>query len=227
MMWRVKNNKGFTLVELIVVMSITGILLALIYGGYSSTRKGQYVQYMANLTQTNIRSSFIDIISTKVETAGNCNGLSPVIKVVAIKLGSSSTPITEVPICNDNSGVLQDPTTNIETIDPSESLNFQENLSMDFCTPYATNYSCTNPTKTGYLYLIFTSPYGKYYSYYSGSDQITDLWTYQISNWQHNADMIYTPSSDPSIGYITLHLTDDTGNTSELNITGVGNVEKP
>lgn len=236
-MWRVLKNKkefflsnprGYTLTELVVVMGIIGLLVAITFGGYEFTRREKYVQHVANLTQTNIRNVFIDIISTKVESSmGACNNLPPQIKALRIQLGTSvASPISKVSLCNTSSGVLSTPDV-VETPDPSSGINYERNLMVGFNTPYIPGGAYESEVNSGYLYLIFTSPNGKFYSFYSGATNagLADA-EFKTLGWSNtNPDQTYVPGSATNEGYMIIYFRSNSQDEHKVYITEQGNAQ--
>lgn len=231
-----RQSRGYTLIELIVVMGITGLLLTLTFGGYSSTRKEKYMSHVANLTQTNIRDTLIDIVSTKTENVGNCRASdgtqkSPQIKAVRIQLGNtSSTPVSRVAMCINNSNVLGNVDVVEANIDPSSGLNYKQDVRVtcDKCVGLITSPA---PAATGYLYLAFTSPYGKYYSYYTSETVSTTADTKFKSDlgWTRGTNLIYYPlgttlNRDLIVTFDS-NLSDPKGIVHKITISQNGNVK--
>ena len=196
--------KGYTLVELLVVMGIIGLLLALTFGGYNGIRKQKYVQHVANMTQTEIRGTFIDVISTKVEnSSSSCNGRSPQVKALRVKLKTATTnPIARVALCEGSTtGILEEPPDVLGgDIDASTGLNFRIPVRVQCMKDNGWTGGCPW-SAMGHLYFIFTSPYGKYYSYYSSeTDPVkanNDFFTFgnPTSAWTQNPNtFIYEPT---------------------------------
>lgn len=242
-MWRVfknrkdfflSNSKGYTLTEMIVVMGVLTMLLTITFNSYGVIRRQKYIQHVANLAQTNIRDTFIDTISTKVENTPGCLDLvgapkAPQIKVLRIELSSNvANPISRVAVCNNNSSppALSSPDT--LPVDASSSINYRQNIRTSFNTPWG---DYPTDVSSGFLYIIFTSPYGKYYSYYT-TETDSDLANTNFENigWQKNAETdIYEPSSPQNLGYIIVNFNSNTGGGTgvehQIWITSEGNVE--
>lgn len=239
-MWRVLKNKkrlslkdkrGMTLTELIVVLGIIAVLLPLSFGGYSSTRKQKYIQHVANITQTSARDTFIDVLSTRVEsTSGTCNTLSPQIIALRIKLGANSPTDTDslnkVALCIDQSTGLLAASDIVEKVDLSGGINYKQDVKISF-NNHPFDVPLPSNVTSGYLYLIFTSPFGKYYSFYSSStNSDTANTAFKNRGWTPNADFIYEPSSTTNEGYMIIYFTDTAnGNKYKLFVTEAGNVE--
>ncbi len=171
-----KNKRGYTLTELIVVMAVMAVIMTLSISSYYISRKSTYMGYVANRLQTTIREGFTDTLSTKTESSGACDGKPIKLKVIRIQTGDgtnnvvSRNPISIIPYC-EVSGVLTEGT--VKTLDLSESLNYAQDIQIegkytltnDLGTKITGYCRGANSDALGYLYLIYTSPYGKFYSY--------------------------------------------------------------
>lgn len=63
------NAKGFTLVEMLIVLALSGVAMAAIYAAYNSQRKAHATQQMVVEVQQNIRASMY-ILSRELRMAG-------------------------------------------------------------------------------------------------------------------------------------------------------------
>ncbi|RJO62020.1 hypothetical protein C4544_00770 [candidate division WS5 bacterium] len=231
MIWRgFKKKDGYSITELVVVMGIIAILLPLSFGAYNSTRKQKYTQHVANITQINIRDTFIDIVSTKTVTGSPCDGGAPQIKALRIQLGEGESapeePLKKVAICQDTDGSLAASVAE-EDISVSSGINYKQKIRTYFNTPWGTYPS---NQAAGFLYLVFTSPYGKYYSYYTPeTNPATANASFRNAGWEKNMDTdIYAPVSDLNLGYLKVYFNSDIGGGGtehQIWITSVGNVE--
>lgn len=215
-----KSKKGYTLTEMIVVMGIIGVMLLITFGGYNGIKREKYVQHVASLSQSQIRGTFIDVLSTKEENLGDaatnpCFGRSPQIKAVRVQLGANITnPITKVPFCDDATGTLRIGTT--ETVDSRSALNYSQAVQLT-----EVNYSISS----GFLYFVFVSPYGEFFNYYaSGTDPTAaDLRFFNLGGadvgWSRGTDLIYAPKGGRSgFGPWDLKIRFDSDNTAATGI---------
>lgn len=193
-MWRVRNNqKGYTLTELIVVMAILAIISMFGVSGFISARKVAYIKYLGKETQTQARSAFIDAVSTKAELGGNCNNQTSKLKMVRITLGISAAntaPIKTVAICEitlpSSPPIVKSDVKDVDTNQTGYSQDIEVKAD-----------SGAGIVSSGYLYLIYSSPYGKYYSYIldeSSDTDVTNLYnkinvsgTSPVPTWQKNS----------------------------------------
>lgn len=232
MKWRViKNKNGYSITELVVVMGIIAILLPLSFVAYNSTRKQKYAQHVANMAQINIRDTFIDIVSTKTVTGSPCNGGAPQIKALRIQLGQGDSapeePLKKVSLCLDTSGSLAS-TVSEEDVSVTSGINYKQKIRTYFNTPFDTD---TSNKTNGFLYFIFTSPYGKYYSYYTPeTNPATANANFRNIGWAKNSETdIYGPTTVQNLGYLKVYFNSEMGagdgTEHQIWITSVGNVE--
>lgn len=244
MLWRViKNKHGYTLTELIVVMGVVTLLLGITFGAYSSTRKQKYMQHTLDLIQVSIRDTFIDMIATRVENNGtNCGaggGKAAQIKAIRIKMGTSAPSdfLKRVSMCHTTGAlgipsVLGEPEV-VGSISPAEGSNYGQSIIASFDTPFDTTYPDKTTTTNGFIYLIFTSPYGGYYSYYTPeTDPDTADANFGSLGWTKDANLIYKPdtATPPSSGtldpgYLRLYVGTSASDERKVLITQKGNVE--
>lgn len=194
----IRSYAGYTLVEVMVILAVLGILMGLTFGAYQGTKKEQYVKHVANMTQVSIRDTFIDQLATKtVQSAGTtCDDKAPKIRALMIRMinGSSANnnPVAKLAMCEDTNGNLLEPVI-VEDQDPAKGINYKQSIEVG--GPSFGN-------NTGYFFMIFTSPYGKYYSYYtdtSGSEiqALSNLFTLGGTGvgWEKGTDQIYAPKT--------------------------------
>lgn len=236
-----KNKKGFTLVELIVVMAIIGIISGLGFGGFVIARKEAYIKYVANEFQTDIRSTFIGVLSTKIETGAYCQGKPAKIKAVRVALWKSDAPISLVSFCENSSGVLINPdikeidlsTTGYKQVVETKMQYYNKTINAwdwDW-TSGSTSSSGVNP----YAYFIFTSPYGKYYYYNSMTDyaDASGLLANLRGDWVRNeTTRSYSPVDTSIVNqlgdakvYFDSNISSATGIQYEVDISQNGSVE--
>ncbi len=219
-----KNKRGYTIVELVVVMAIIAIIMPLTWGGYNSTRKQNYIKHVANVAQTSIKDTFIDTISTQVAKTGiTCNGKSPQINIVKIQLSNPDYPLLRKALCMDNTGNLGNMDF-IENIDPSKDINYKQTMEIT-----CSGCDLSGPTGIGYLYIAFTSPYGKYYSFYTSETNasIADS-NFKNLNWIKGLDLIYYPTGTTLDRQLEISFDSDTtaqqGIVRKITISKEGNV---
>lgn len=245
MIWRSKQN-GFTLVEVAVVMAIMAIMGVWAFSSYIGAKKEVYVHFIANRLQSDMRGVFINSISTKreVSASGGCTGgLTAKAKAIRIRLGDSTDPYDIIPYCEDSNGVLK--AGNIDSLDPSEFLNYKQDVNVTVAAD--SSDALMNGSHTaGFIYLVFTSPYGKYYTYYRSdpvgfnfatdqADLTKDPFSKEITNiaaptptWKKNKYLEYQPISTPAGANLTITIDADSisgGITHVLKVSDIGNAE--
>ncbi len=210
---RISSRDGFTLVEMVVVMGILSFLMILVFSGFTVARQENYINYVANTFQTQMRQAFVDAVSTKKisDPGGVCDGRSTVIKMIKLQLGTSidtsatPAPLSVTPFCDTGASTPTQGTTT--PLDPSTSVNFKQNLKVT-----ASNAS---DGISGTLYLFFTSPYGKFYAMSSPSDWSKDQST-----------QIWSPTNSLNLGQVTITFADPNGGSShQVVISPAGSAE--
>lgn len=200
------ENRGYSLVEMVTVMGMLAIITLLSFGAYESTRKERYVRYAAEITQTEAHNSFVEVLSTKVENSGTCTNQAPQVKALKIKIDNSvfntDPMISKVALClnGSDSTKLKSPAV-VGSIDVSQGINYKKNVGVTLTKPDGTTLA------QGYLYLIFTSPYGEYYSYYSSNTNYnsadTELWGTSGSNWVKDArTQVFKPANPTAAAWL-------------------------
>lgn len=88
-----KNNKAFTLVELLVAMAVFGVITGLIVNQYSSQQNSQMTQTQVVQMQQNIRNALI-IMTRDIQMAGYDPEISKTLGIVNAGDGSNGNPLT-------------------------------------------------------------------------------------------------------------------------------------
>lgn len=237
-----KNVSGYTLTELLVVMGVTAMLMLLTFGGMFLVKKTYYIQNAANRFQSEMRQTFIDIVSTTEMQGPNCGGDAPKVKALRMKLGVSSDPFTFVSYCETPSDTLVFDTKSIDI----STLNYKQDIELKVKFNLWNDADASMPANAvrsnGYVYFIYTSPYGKHYSYYftepqfiaspSGDPFLDKL--KDTTKWnQQELDQAFYPtaSEQANTGYDQVTFDSDTNLSKEgsvyyVNVEGlVGGVE--
>ncbi len=197
MIRRVRNKKGFTLVELLVVMGIIAVLLTLSFSGYFAYRRQMFVENLASQLQTDIRDTFVKSIS--VNDNAPCPG-SQAAKVRSLKIPVQN-PFTDYYITDycDSSGNIQVGQAGLTPVSPSSTITPSNNLS--FNEPAKLSLTVNGITRSnGFLCLVYSSPYGEFSGYYyptptngSGDQCDSDVQTY----WKKQSDGVFIASPSP------------------------------
>jgi len=160
-------REGYTLVEMIVVMGITGILLSLTFLSYTVLRSQKYIEHSTNVLQESIGESFIDVISTENDvTTGDCNGKAPAFKGVKIGMDTGaeiSSKVAYITFCeaDDGTGLTSDTSKNIDFSDKSYNINHRELVKIAYNKDNPDNFQAD-----GSIYIIFDAPFGNYHSFW-------------------------------------------------------------
>jgi len=210
MLWRVLKNKkeftpsksrGYTLVELLVVMGIMAVLSILSFSGYVLFKRQMYVKHVGNQLQTDIRESFIRSIAVKDDggsIGGACAGAGKVAKVRVLKI-----PITDdfkgyqmVSYCEDTtSGTLLKKSST--TINPSDAVGYRAKV---------VSSSPSRTSNSGFYCLAYSAPYGEFGNYWfnnispstgpESSSDTNDSCDDSIKNWVKKKDGSYPPPAN-------------------------------
>lgn len=212
MIRRVSRNKkknifsskgGFSLVELVVVMGIMAVIMTLGFSGYTNSRRQTYMRSVATQFQSNMRTNFVDVLSTKTETQAPCEGQSTKIKVLRVKLGEvggDEDLFTFYTACYVDS-MLRWISTSAST---SKNLTYKQSV-------FAKYTDKDGQVTSDYLYLAYTSPYGRFYSMKLAGDGLPG----ELSPWDtHNDDFSLappggTPLEDVNLGNLELSFNSD------------------
>lgn len=106
MNFRNKSDKGFTLVELLVGMAITGIMLAGLYSVYTGQQKAHLAQVQVIDMQQNLRAALL-IMTREIRMAGYDPYVMYGAGMTAIGNGSSGNPMSFTLVA-DTDGVNND-----------------------------------------------------------------------------------------------------------------------
>jgi type IV pilus assembly protein PilW len=88
-----KNNKAFTLVELLISMAIFGIIVGLVVNQYISQQDSQLTQNQVVQMQQNIRNALI-LMTRDIQMAGFDPEISKTLGIVNAGDGSNGNPLT-------------------------------------------------------------------------------------------------------------------------------------
>lgn len=88
-----KNNKAFTLVELLISMAIFGIIVGLVVNQYTSQQDSQLTQNQVVQMQQNIRNALI-LMTRDIQMAGFDPEISKTLGIVNAGDGSNGNPLT-------------------------------------------------------------------------------------------------------------------------------------
>lgn len=198
-MWRVlKNKRGYTLVELLVVMGIMAVLSVLSYSGYVIFKQQMYVKHVGNQLQTDIRDSFIRSIAVKddgTDLGGDCVGKVAKLRVIKIPLTDDFKGYQMVSYCEgtdiDGGPVLLKKSS--ATVNPTDSAGYRAKV-------ISTAMLGTNVLNdaTSFLCLAYASPYGEFGDYWSTEPLTEDTATDDkcdigIKKWIKKKDGSYPP----------------------------------
>jgi len=229
-----KNKKGYTLVELLVVMAIISLLLVLSFSGYIVMRRQVYVNHLADQLRSDVRDAFTQSISVKEEVGtGNCAGKTPKVRAFKIPASNDFSEYYLDSYCEDSStGYLVKDRT---TIKPSDQVGFKEKVQSK-----ATDKT-GNQQQAGFNVITFSAPYGEGYVFYyntslSSDPTVKDAFDTDLNiggpisasaKWEKRVDGAYLPqnsNADPftADGYIYFSLASDNNIKQKLRFTPSG-----
>lgn len=117
------DNKGFTLVEIMIALAISGIVLASVYTAFQSQQESYVVQDQVAEMQQNLRSA-VNIMSREIRMAG-CDPLST--SGAAITAAS----INSLSFTMDLRGALNTDPPDGDTTDPGENITYSLYVAAD------------------------------------------------------------------------------------------------
>ena len=187
----IKKQKGFTLVELTVVMGLMALIGGLSVAGLVSSRDQVYFQHVTDRLKSDIRTSFIESISVSKVTGVNdtdpCYNKVPKLQAIQLVLSESFRGYQLYRYCENptGNGLLKSQPKDIDIIN---DLKFGRNLSLEIDK---------NPSIKSAL-LVFASPNADFYFFEDlVSSDIGDR-ILMTHNWSKNEILEYSPVSPPT-----------------------------
>lgn len=234
-----RDKKGFSLVEMVTVVAILAIIGALSFTSYIQGRKQAYVTHLANTLQADVRTIFINSISSMAPnvSSGACwdaaKSMPKIAKVWALRIPLSDGNFASyevIPYCEVGASLQSG---GAQTMNITDVPGYNK-----IVTAYATQYINEDPNQgkdtgagrigsqnSGTLYLIFASPIGKFYSFYASTDPDDCIEFGRCGTWSSsgNDDKSYSPTGSLSPGVTPLDRavfvtfdTSDSSSTSEM-----------
>ncbi len=149
------KQKGFTLIELIVVIALMAVIATLFLANYNGLRGPRNLKIAQNLLATNIRKTQSYILSARNVVAG---GTTPA-KYYGLQFTANSTQY-----------VIQSIDTNYNLNSALETVALPGGITIS-SIQYVSSSGVTNNTSS--LQLAFASPYAKLLTYNAGADCTT------------------------------------------------------